>query len=170
MTRTRYLLWRIGQAFGITIRVSWLFVPLLAVILAGAAAVDPALQATPVLLALVMFLWTPPHFWALAIRRREEYAKAEIPMLPVTHGVMFTKLQILLYTILLFIVTLMPFLVQMSGLGFSLVEIVSNCPTNWGIPPAEATNWLEKNMLPYYPLGIFKTPESGSREPRPLEG
>jgi protoheme IX farnesyltransferase len=67
-------------------------------------------------LFLIIFIWTPPHFWALAIRRREEYAKAEIPMLPVTHGVDFTKIQILLYTILLFIVTLMPFIIQMSGL------------------------------------------------------
>jgi len=49
-----------------------------------------------------------------------------------------------------------------------LVEILSTCPTNWGIPPAEATGWLEKNMLPYYPVGVFKTPDSGSREPKPL--
>ena len=56
------------------------------------------------------------HFWALAIRRRKEYAKANIPMLPVTHGVNFTKIQILLYTILLFVVTLIPFLIHMSGL------------------------------------------------------
>ena len=59
---------------------------------------------------------------------------------------------------------------QADGRCFSLVEILSTCPTNWGIPPAESTKWLEKHMLPYYPLGIFKTPESGSREPLPLEG
>jgi len=59
---------------------------------------------------------------------------------------------------------------QVAGSCFSLVEILSTCPTNWGIPPAESTKWLEKHMLPYYPLGIFKTPESGSREPLPLEG
>jgi protoheme IX farnesyltransferase len=67
------------------------------------------------LLFLIIFCWTPPHFWALAIHRRQEYAKADIPMLPVTHGVEFTRLQILLYTIILFLVTLLPFLIGMSG-------------------------------------------------------
>jgi len=60
------------------------------------------------------------------------------------------------------------FTYQVEGTCFSLVEILSTCPTNWGIPPAESTEWLEKNMLPYYPVGIFKTPENGSREPKPL--
>ena len=60
------------------------------------------------------------------------------------------------------------FTYQVEGTCFSLVEVLSTCPTNWGIPPAEATGWLEKNMLPYYPVGIFKTPEGGSREPKPL--
>lgn len=68
------------------------------------------------LLFLIIFVWTPPHFWALAIARREEYAKVEIPMLPVTHGVEFTRLQILLWTILLLITTLLPYLTGMSGL------------------------------------------------------
>ncbi len=68
------------------------------------------------LLFLIVFIWTPPHFWALAIHRQEEYKKAEIPMLPVTHGLRFTKVQILLYTVLLFLVTLLPFLTGMSGL------------------------------------------------------
>jgi len=84
--------------------------------LLGWTAVTGEVQTEALLLFLIIFIWTPPHFWALAIRRREEYAKAEIPMLPVTHGVDFTKIQILLYTILLFIVTLMPFIIQMSGL------------------------------------------------------
>ena len=84
--------------------------------LLGWCAVTGSVGTEALLLFLIIFVWTPPHFWALAIRRREEYAKAEIPMLPVTHGVDFTKIQILLYTILLFIVTLMPFIVQMSGL------------------------------------------------------
>ena len=57
---------------------------------------------------------------------------------------------------------------QVENTCFSLVEILSTCPTNWGIPPVEAMTWLEKNMLPYYPVGVFKTPESGSREPLPL--
>jgi len=60
------------------------------------------------------------------------------------------------------------FTCQVEGRCFSLVEILSTCPTNWGIPPAESTIWLEKNMLPYYPVGIFKTPDGGSREPLPL--
>ena len=84
--------------------------------LLGWTAVTGHVETEALLLFLIIFIWTPPHFWALAIRRREEYAKADIPMLPVTHGVDFTKIQILLYTILLFVVTLMPFLIQMSGL------------------------------------------------------
>jgi protoheme IX farnesyltransferase len=84
--------------------------------LLGWTAVTGQVETEALLLFLIIFIWTPPHFWALAIRRREEYAKADIPMLPVTHGVDFTKIQILLYTILLFVVTLMPFIVQMSGL------------------------------------------------------
>ncbi|MFT4650915.1 MAG: protoheme IX farnesyltransferase [Flavobacteriales bacterium] len=84
--------------------------------LLGWTAVTGQVETEALLLFLIIFIWTPPHFWALAIRRREEYAKADIPMLPVTHGVYYTKVQILLYTILLFVVTLVPFLVQMSGL------------------------------------------------------
>jgi len=84
--------------------------------LLGWTAVTGTVDTEALLLFLIIFVWTPPHFWALAIRRREEYAKADIPMLPVTHGVNFTKIQILLYTILLFVVTMMPFIVQMSGL------------------------------------------------------
>jgi len=79
--------------------------------IAGSNGIEYAL-----LLFLIVFIWTPPHFWALAIHRQEEYKKAEIPMLPVTHGLMFTKVQILLYTVLLFLVTLLPFLTGMSGL------------------------------------------------------
>lgn len=75
------------------------------------------------LLFLIVFIWTPPHFWALAIARREEYAKIEIPMLPVTHGVEFTRLQILLYTILLFIVTLLPYLTGMSHLIYLFTAV-----------------------------------------------
>ncbi len=57
---------------------------------------------------------------------------------------------------------------QVKGTCFSMVEVLSTCPTNWGIPPVEATRWLEQNMLPYYPLGVFKTPDGDSRAPRPL--
>ena len=67
------------------------------------------------LLVLLIFIWTPPHFWALAIKRRAEYARAGIPMLPVTHGVAYTKLQVLIYSLMLLTVSLMPFLAHMSG-------------------------------------------------------
>ena len=81
----------------------------------GWAAVTGSVDGHAWLLFLIIFAWTPPHFWALAIERREEYARAEIPMLPVTHGIAFTRLQILLYTVMLFGVTLLPFVSRMSG-------------------------------------------------------
>jgi len=84
--------------------------------LLGWCAMTNEVHPYALLLALIIFVWTPPHFWALAIARREEYAKVNIPMLPVTHGPDFTRLQILLYTILLMIVTLLPYLTGMSGL------------------------------------------------------
>ena len=89
----------------------------------GWTAVTGTLDPNSLLLFLIIFVWTPPHFWALAIYRRDDYAAADIPMLPVTHGVAFTRLHILLYTILLFIVTLLPYLVGMSGV-FYLVGAV----------------------------------------------
>jgi protoheme IX farnesyltransferase len=67
-------------------------------------------------LFMIIFMWTPPHFWSLAIARREEYAKVGIPMLPVTHGIPYTRRQILLYTVLLILCTLIPVLIGMSGL------------------------------------------------------
>jgi protoheme IX farnesyltransferase len=82
----------------------------------GWAAVTGEVNSEALLLFLIIFVWTPPHFWALAIRRREEYARANIPMLPVTHGVAFTKTHIVLYTILLLSVTMLPFAIKMSGL------------------------------------------------------
>lgn len=83
--------------------------------LLGWVAVSGELHANAWLLVMIIFIWTPPHFWALAIHRKEDYAKADIPMLPVTHGVEYTKTSILLYTVLLAIVCLMPALVGMSG-------------------------------------------------------
>ncbi|MEF1283818.1 heme o synthase [Vibrio sp. M250220] len=83
--------------------------------LLGWAAVTGEMHANGWLLVMIIFIWTPPHFWALAIHRKEDYAKADIPMLPVTHGVEYTKTSILLYTILLAIVSLLPALVGMSG-------------------------------------------------------
>lgn len=76
------------------------------------------------LLFLIVFVWTPPHFWALAIFRVEEYRKVDVPMLPVTHGLAYTRLQILLYTILLFLVTLLPYLSGMSGLIYLVSAVI----------------------------------------------
>jgi protoheme IX farnesyltransferase len=83
--------------------------------LLGWASISNSIDPYALLLVLIIFVWTPPHFWALAIYRKEEYAKESIPMLPVTHGVAFTKLQIVLYTIILFIVSILPYVVLMSG-------------------------------------------------------
>jgi protoheme IX farnesyltransferase len=92
----------------------------------GWAAVTNSVEANALLLFLIVFVWTPPHFWALAIARKDEYAKVGIPMLPVTHGVAFTRLQVLLYTVLLVAVTLMPFVTGMSGLIYLAAAIVLN--------------------------------------------
>ncbi|MCB1705665.1 MAG: heme o synthase [Halioglobus sp.] len=92
--------------------------------LLGWTAVTGEVTGHALLLVLIIFAWTPPHFWALAIHRREEYAAVEIPMLPVTHGVAFTKLHILLYTILMFLITLLPFATRMSGPLYLLGAVV----------------------------------------------
>lgn len=81
----------------------------------GWAALTDTVDPHALLLFLIIFIWTPPHFWALAIHRRDEYAKVDIPMLPVTHGIPFTRLQILLYTIMLLVVSVLPFAMHMSG-------------------------------------------------------
>ncbi len=91
--------------------------------LLGWAAISNTIDPYALLLVLIIFVWTPPHFWALAIYRKDEYAKESIPMLPVTHGVAFTKLQIVLYTIILFIVSILPYIVLMSG-GIYLISAV----------------------------------------------
>lgn len=91
--------------------------------LLGWASISNTIDPHALLLVLIIFVWTPPHFWALAIHRKDEYAKESIPMLPVTHGVAFTKLQIVLYTIILFIVSILPYIVLMSG-GIYLVSAV----------------------------------------------
>jgi len=83
--------------------------------LLGWTAVTGEIHHNALLLVLIIFAWTPPHFWALAVHRKDEYAKAEIPMLPVTHGERYTKINILLYTLLLIIVTTMPYLTGMFG-------------------------------------------------------
>jgi protoheme IX farnesyltransferase len=86
--------------------------------LLGWTALTGTVDPHALLLFLIIFVWTPPHFWALAIHRRDEYAKVDIPMLPVTHGIPFTRLQILLYTLLLLAVSVLPFATRMSGLFY----------------------------------------------------
>ena len=92
--------------------------------LLGWVAVTGHVSAEPLLLVLIIFAWTPPHFWALAIHRKEEYAKADIPMLPVTHGEHYTKVHILLYTLVMFAVTLLPYAIHMSGLLYLACAVV----------------------------------------------
>jgi heme o synthase len=92
----------------------------------GWAAVTNSIDPNALILFLIIFIWTPPHFWALAIARRDEYARAGIPMLPVTHGIAYTRLQILLYTVLLVLITLMPFLTGMSGLIYLIAVLLLN--------------------------------------------
>jgi heme o synthase len=86
----------------------------------GWAAVNGAVTGDALLLLLIIFTWTPPHFWALAIARRADYERAEIPMLPVTHGEEVTKSFVVYYTILLLVVTVLPYLTRMSGLLYLL--------------------------------------------------
>ena len=83
--------------------------------LLGWTAVTGGIAPEALLLFLIIFAWTPPHFWALALYRKHEYAKAGVPMLPVTHGDRFTRLHVLLYTVILTLVTLLPFVTRMSG-------------------------------------------------------
>lgn len=92
----------------------------------GWTAVTGQVSADALLLFLIVFCWTPPHFWALALYRRNEYAKAGVPMLPVTHGARFTRLHILLYTVLLAAVSIMPFATQMSGWIYLAGAVVLN--------------------------------------------
>ena len=107
----------------------------------GWTAVTNEIEAGALLLFLIVFVWTPPHFWALAIARKEEYAKVDIPMLPVTHGEAYTRLHILLYTILLALVTILPYLIGMSGIIYLLTAIV-----------------LDAYFL-YYAIRMFREPD-----------
>jgi protoheme IX farnesyltransferase len=92
--------------------------------LLGWTAVTGEVHSHALLLVLIIFAWTPPHFWALALHRKDEYARADIPMLPVTHGERYTKLHILLYTILMILVTVLPYLTGMSGWLYLLGALV----------------------------------------------
>ena len=90
----------------------------------GWAAVTGEVTTEAMLLFLIIFAWTPPHFWALALYRTEDYARAGVPMLPVTHGKAYTRLQVLLYTLILFAVSLLPYVIRMSGVLYLVAATV----------------------------------------------
>jgi protoheme IX farnesyltransferase len=115
----------------------------------GWAAVTNTIDPNALLLFLIVFVWTPPHFWALAIARKDEYAKVGIPMLPVTHGVAFTRLQVFLYTMLLTAVTLMPFVTGMSGLIYLVAAIVLNSMFIWYA-------WKMRGEAVNLPMKVFR--------------
>ena len=92
--------------------------------LLGWTAVTNEIHSHALLLVLIIFAWTPPHFWALAIHRKDDYAKVGVPMLPVTHGDKYTRLHILLYTIILFVVSVLPFATKMFGLLYLLGAVI----------------------------------------------
>ena len=89
----------------------------------GWAAVTGEVTIEPLILFLIIFAWTPPHFWSLALYRTEDYARAGVPMLPVTHGKPYTRLQVLLYTLILFAVSLLPYVVRMSGVLYFVAAL-----------------------------------------------
>jgi protoheme IX farnesyltransferase len=99
--------------------------------LLGWTAVTGQIDSNGLLLVIIIFVWTPPHFWALALHKKDEYAKADIPMLPVTHGEQYTRLQIVLYSLLLFTVTLLPFVSGMSGLLYLAGVVALNIRQLW---------------------------------------
>lgn len=99
--------------------------------LLGWTAMTAEVHAHALLLVMIIFTWTPPHFWALAIHRRDDYAKVNMPMLPVTHGIEFTKSAIFLYTLVLFLVCLLPYLVGMTGAVYLLGSTVLNLGFIW---------------------------------------
>jgi len=118
--------------------------------LLGWVAVTGHLSAEPLLLVLIIFAWTPPHFWALAIHRKEEYAKADIPMLPVTHGERYTKLHILLYTLVLLAVSLLPYAIHMSG------PLYLACALALGLRFLQWAWVLYRGTRPHAAIGTFK--------------
>lgn len=118
--------------------------------LLGWTAVTGEIHAHGLLLVLIIFAWTPPHFWALAIHRKEEYAAVGIPMLPVTHGNRFTALHILLYTILMFLITLLPYITLLSGWIYAIAATLLGLRfLHWSIEILR-----EKN--PDAPMATFK--------------
>jgi protoheme IX farnesyltransferase len=116
----------------------------------GWAAVSNSIDPQALLLFLIIFTWTPPHFWALAIARRDDYAKVGIPMLPVTHGIPYTRLQIVLYTILLVLTTLLPYLTGMSGFIYLAAAIALNGRFLYYVLA------LNRGLRPELPMRVFK--------------
>jgi protoheme IX farnesyltransferase len=116
----------------------------------GWVAVTNHVAAPSLLLFLIIFTWTPPHFWALAIARRDDYAKVGIPMLPVTHGIPYTRLQILLYTILMVVATLLPYLTGMSGFIYLASVLVLNARFLYYVLE------LRRGLKPDFPIRTFR--------------
>jgi protoheme IX farnesyltransferase len=116
----------------------------------GWAAVTNSIDPNALVLFLIVFTWTPPHFWALAIARRDDYAKVGIPMLPVTHGIPYTRLQIVLYTILLILTTLLPFLTRMSGLVYLAAAVALNARFLYFVMA------LNRGIRPELPIRTFR--------------
>jgi protoheme IX farnesyltransferase len=116
----------------------------------GWVAVTNSVEPQALLLFLIIFTWTPPHFWALAIARRDDYAKASIPMLPVTHGIPYTRLQIVLYTILLVLTTLLPYLTGMSGFIYLGSAVVLNVRFLYYVLA------LQRGLRPELPMRTFR--------------
>lgn len=124
----------------------------------GWSALTGTIDPHALLLFLIVFIWTPPHFWALAIHRRDEYAKVDIPMLPVTHGVPFTRLQILLYTILLLLVSVLPFATHMSGVFYLVGALALGLGFLWYAIQLMQGKDVAMKMFGYsiwYLMGIF---------------
>ncbi|MEP6886411.1 MAG: heme o synthase [Gammaproteobacteria bacterium] len=116
----------------------------------GWVAVTNSVDPQALLLFLIIFTWTPPHFWALAIARRDDYAKASIPMLPVTHGIPYTRLQIVLYTILLVLSTLLPYLCGMSGFIYLAAAVILNTRFLYYVVA------LQRGLRPELPMRTFR--------------
>jgi protoheme IX farnesyltransferase len=116
----------------------------------GWVAVTNHVDPQALLLFLIIFTWTPPHFWALAIARRDDYAKVGIPMLPVTHGIPYTRLQIVLYTILLVLSTLLPYLTGMSGFIYLFTALALNARFLYYVLA------LNRGLRPDLPMRTFK--------------
>jgi protoheme IX farnesyltransferase len=126
----------------------------------GWAAVTGEVHPYALLLFLIIFIWTPPHFWALAIFRRDDYSRAQVPMLPVTHGVEYTRWHVLYYTVLLLVVSLLPFVTGMTGLVYAAGALVLGIGFLWYAirllnPPSERFAMDVFNYSIVYLMALF---------------